>query len=154
MPALGFGTTLLGILGSRYLDHRQCLGSGWHDPRSGDGQEVEFVKDLKEHLKTVIQSIIDPAVAWDEAEPNEPLLRNYLSDTSLFGELSGTTLLTATIVVDIISSDGLLSRVVNPPNWNDKISAYESPEAQSFAVLMFAAYRDVQTGYVVNSLKA
>ncbi|KAI0441740.1 hypothetical protein F4803DRAFT_521956 [Xylaria telfairii] len=118
-------------------------------------------------LTAAIQGILDAAIALDNAEPKEPLLRNYLNDTSWFGELSGTTLLVATTyrmaklnprtfgdryvmwanrkreeVVKRINEDGLLSPVINPLNWNDRTPGKASPEAQSFAVLMFAAYRD------------
>ncbi|KAI0378368.1 hypothetical protein F5Y04DRAFT_148823 [Hypomontagnella monticulosa] len=125
------------------------------------------VKDGIGKLTSIIRAILDGAIARDAAEPNEPLLRNYLNDTTWFGELSGTTLLTATAyrmaklqpadfgskytswadskreaITQRISSDGLLSPVINPLNWNDRTPGKESPEAQSFAVLMFAAHRD------------
>lgn len=118
-------------------------------------------------LRKMIRAIIDAAIALDRAEPDEPLLRNYLNDTTWFGELSGTTLLTATTyrmvqlepaefgpeylhwadskrhaITERIGADGLLSPVVNPLDWSDRTPATESPEAESFAVLMFAAYRD------------
>ncbi|KAI0540587.1 hypothetical protein GGR58DRAFT_119709 [Xylaria digitata] len=118
-------------------------------------------------LTAAIRDILDAAIVLDEAEPSEPLLRNYLNDTSWFGELSGTTLLTATAyrmaklepgtfgdsyvawangkrekVIERIDKDGLLSPVVNPLDWGDRTPGTMSPEAQSFAVLMFAAYRD------------
>ncbi|KAI1097448.1 hypothetical protein F4804DRAFT_347176 [Jackrogersella minutella] len=118
-------------------------------------------------IKSNIRAILDGAIALDAAEPNEPLLRNYLNDTLWFGELSGTTLLTATAyrmaqlepadfgssyttwadskrqaITGMINGDGLLSPVINPLNWNDMTPATQSPEAQSFAVLMFSAYRD------------
>ncbi|KAI0406429.1 hypothetical protein F4802DRAFT_557496 [Xylaria palmicola] len=121
-------------------------------------------------LTAVIRGILDAAIALDKAEPKEPLLRNYLNDTSWFGELSGTTLLVATTyrmaklepavfggryvmwanekreeVVRRINKDGLLSPVINPLDWNDRTPGTASPEAQSFAVLMFAAYRDFQS---------
>lgn len=118
-------------------------------------------------LTAAIRDILDAAIALDNAEPSEPLLRNYLDDRSWFGELSGTTLLVATTyrmarldpatfgpgyvawadgkrgeVVTRINGDGLLSPVINPLNWGDRTPGTASPEAQSFAVLMFAAYRD------------
>ena len=121
-------------------------------------------------LTITIRDILDAAIALDNAEPEEPLLRNYLNDTTWFGELSGTTLLAATTyrmakldpgtfghtyvdwadgkreeVVGRIDEDGLLSPVVNPLNWNDRTPGTASPEAQSFAVLMFAAYRDLHS---------
>ncbi|KAI1159218.1 hypothetical protein F5B18DRAFT_637799 [Nemania serpens] len=117
-------------------------------------------------LAAAIRDILDAAVALDKAAPKEPLLRNYLNDSTWFGELSGTTLLAATAyrmakleprtfvryvtwadskrdrVLERINDDGLLSPVINPLNWNDRTPGTESPEAQSFAVLLFAAYRD------------
>ncbi|KAI1081448.1 hypothetical protein F5B20DRAFT_65094 [Whalleya microplaca] len=118
-------------------------------------------------LRTLIREILDGAIAADDAEPDEPLLRNYLNDTSWFGELSGTALLAATAyraaalapaefgqkhiewadrkreeVTKRVGGDGLLAPVINPLNWGDRTPAKESPEAQSFAVLMFAAHRD------------
>ncbi|KAI1363921.1 hypothetical protein F5Y08DRAFT_353976 [Xylaria arbuscula] len=119
-------------------------------------------------LTIAIRDILDAAIALDKAEPMEPLLRNYLNDTTWFGELSGTTLLAATTyrmakldpdafgniylhwadekreqVVARIDENGLLSPVVNPLDWNDRMPGTASPEAQSFAVLMFSAYRDL-----------
>ncbi|KAJ8127993.1 hypothetical protein O1611_g5643 [Lasiodiplodia mahajangana] len=45
-------------------------------------------------------------------------------------------------VIKRINEDGLLSPVVNPLDWGDRTPGTASPEAQSFAVLLFAAYRD------------
>lgn len=122
---------------------------------------------LLEDLEHSIQRILDGAIALDDAEPDQPLLRNYLNDTTWFAELAGTTLLAATAyravqlqperfgkiytewadekreaVKTMIGDDGILAPVVNPLNWNDRTPAAKSPEAQSFAVLMFSAYRD------------
>ncbi|KAI1800174.1 hypothetical protein F4811DRAFT_540260 [Daldinia bambusicola] len=130
---------------------------------SGDGK----VKSGMTQVKSIVKAILDSAIACDNAEPGEPLLRNYLNDTTWFGELSGTTLLTATayrmaqlepedfgpeyskwadskreVIMEKISSDGLLSPVINPLNWGDRTPGKESPEAQSFAILMLAAHRD------------
>ncbi|ORY70272.1 uncharacterized protein BCR38DRAFT_471603 [Pseudomassariella vexata] len=123
-------------------------------------------------LKETIRAILDGAIALDEAEPDESLLRNYLNDTTWSGELSGTTLLTATAyrmaqlephefgsryvdwadekrdaILERIDEDGLLSPVINPLNWGDRTPGTESPEAQSFAILMFAAYQDYNEGW-------
>lgn len=125
---------------------------------------------LLEKLEDSVKSILDGAIVLDNAEPDQPLLRNYLNDTTWFAELSGTTLLAATAyrVVQLepakfgqkytawadekreaatamIGSDGLLAPVVNPLNWNDRTPATKSPEAQSFAILLFSAYRDFQS---------
>ncbi|KAK7941357.1 uncharacterized protein PG986_013744 [Apiospora aurea] len=136
-------------------------------------------------VKAIVRDILDAAIALDQAEPNEPLLRNYLNDTTWFGELSGTTLLTATVyrlavlapdefgggaggdknkngssdsnnkyvqwadakrpeIIARVNAQGLLSPVINPLNWGDRTPGTESPEAQAFALLMFAAWRDYQ----------
>ncbi|KAK8055647.1 hypothetical protein PG993_000874 [Apiospora rasikravindrae] len=126
-------------------------------------------------VKTMVRDILDAAIALDAAEPDEPLLRNYLNDTTWFGELSGTTLLAATVyrlavlvpdefgggdnksnkyvewadakrpeIVSRVDARGLLSPVVNPLDWGDRAPGTESPEAQAFALLLFAAYRDYQ----------
>lgn len=125
---------------------------------------------LLEKLEDSVKSILDGAIVLDNAEPDQPLLRNYLNDTTWFAELSGTTLLAATAyrvvqlepakfgqkytawadekreaVTAMIGSDGLLAPVVNPLNWNDRTPATKSPEAQSFAILLFSAYRDFQS---------
>lgn len=47
-------------------------------------------------LKSTIKDILNAAIRLDRAEPDEPFLRNYLNNTSWFGELSGTSLLAAT----------------------------------------------------------
>ncbi|KAF2964581.1 hypothetical protein GQX73_g8987 [Xylaria multiplex] len=139
----------------------RVLATGRKSPWAG-----ALASDLDD-LTGAIRDILDATIALDEAEPSEPLLRNYLNDTSWFGELSGTALLTATAyrmailepgtfgkdyvtwadgkreeVVERINEDGVLSPVVNPLNWTDRTPGTMSPEAQSFAVLMFAAYRD------------
>ncbi|KAI7785674.1 six-hairpin glycosidase-like protein [Diaporthe eres] len=125
---------------------------------------------LLERLEDSIKGILNGAIALDDAEPDEPLLRNYLNDTTWFAELAGTSLLAATAyrvvqleparfgekyaawadakreaVITMIGSDGLLAPVVNPLNWNDRTPATKSPEAQSFAILLFSAYRDFQS---------
>lgn len=122
-----------------------------------------------ERLRDSFQGILDGAIALDTAEPDQPLLRNYLNDTTWFAELAGTTLLAATAyrvfqlepdrfgqkyvtwadekreaVEAMIGSDGLLAPVVNPLNWFDRTPSTKSPEAQSFAILMFSAHRDFQ----------
>lgn len=43
-----------------------------------------------------------------------------------------------------ISDDGLLSPVVNPLDWSDRNPGSESPEAQSFAIILYAAFREFQ----------
>ncbi|POS71188.1 hypothetical protein DHEL01_v210418 [Diaporthe helianthi] len=130
---------------------------------------------LLESLEDNIQTILDGAITLDTPEPDEPLLRNYLNDTTWFGELSGTTLLAATAyraaqleparfgqkyvdwadekreaVTGMIGDDGLLAPVVNPLDWTDRTPAAKSPEAQSFAMLLFSAHRDFQRLSLAN----
>ncbi|KAI1472061.1 uncharacterized protein F4812DRAFT_456158 [Daldinia caldariorum] len=141
----------------------RVLATATKSRHSGDTK----VKSGIAQVKDIVKAILDGAIARDNAEPGEPLLGNYLNDTTWFGELSGTTLLTATayrmarleprefgprytewadskreVIMKKISSDGLLSPVVNPLNWGDRTPRKESPEAQSFAILMLAAHRD------------
>lgn len=140
--------------------------SGLLDGDAGaDGGQPSVLEDLA----SAIRGILDSAIAADAAEPDEPLLRNYIDDASWFGELSGTTLLAATAyrvaalgdaqpgyvawadekrraVTNRIGDDGLLYPVINPLNWGDRTPSGESPEAQSFAVMLFAAYRDYCQG--------
>lgn len=136
---------------------------------TAENSRLEASQSLLEKLVDSIQRILDGAIALDHAEPDHPLLRNYLNDTTWFAELAGTALLAATAyravqlqpaffgqryrewadekreaVTAMIGGDGLLAPVVNPLNWNDRTPATKSPEAQSFAILMFSAYRDSQ----------
>ncbi|OTB14859.1 hypothetical protein K445DRAFT_384246 [Daldinia sp. EC12] len=145
----------------------RVLATAKKSKHSGD----EKIKTGITEVKNIIKAILDGAIERDSAEPDEPLLRNYINDTTWFGELSGTTLLAATayrmaqlepndfgskytkwadsnreVIMEKISSDGLLSPVINPLNWKDRTPGKESPEAQSFAVLMLAAYRDFSSG--------
>ncbi len=135
-----------------------------------EGAGGDVAGEAVEGLEGAVRAILDGAMALDGAEPDEPLLRNYLDDGSWFGELSGTALLAATAyraaalapetgafpaarygawadakrraVAARVGPDGLLAPVVNPLDWGDRTPASESPEAQSFAVLLLAAYRD------------
>ncbi|KAF2806877.1 uncharacterized protein BDZ99DRAFT_465636 [Mytilinidion resinicola] len=118
-------------------------------------------------LTAAIKHIIDSAIALDT--DSSGLLRNYLNDTTWFGEISGTAMLTATTfrlavlapdsfggkytkwaekkmgVVDagIDAGTGIVSPAINPLNWHDRTPfTTGSPEGQSFVVLMHAAYRD------------
>ncbi|KAK7968928.1 hypothetical protein PG988_008001, partial [Apiospora saccharicola] len=154
----------------------RVLATALKFPNSNNHSKVETGINT---VKGIVRDILDAAIALDDAEPAEPLLRNYLNDTTWFGELSGTTLLTATVyrlavlapdefnsggngtsstsskyvkwadakrseIISRVDSQGLLSPVINPLNWGDRTPGTESPEAQSFALLMFAAHRDYQ----------
>ncbi|KAK7530192.1 uncharacterized protein J3D65DRAFT_561345 [Phyllosticta citribraziliensis] len=122
-------------------------------------------------LASTIKRILDAAICLDAASPPSPLLRNYLNDSSWFGDAAGTALLAAAayrvVVLDAAlfpperyaawahrkreAVDAVVDRatgivgqgqVVNPLGWGDRVPAAKSPEAQSFAIMLFAAYRD------------
>ncbi|KAK8238597.1 hypothetical protein HDK90DRAFT_510210 [Phyllosticta capitalensis] len=120
-------------------------------------------------LAALVKRILDAAICLDDAEPAEPLLRNYLNDSSWFGDAAGTALLAAAayraVVLDeatfpsdvyaawadekreaveavVDPQTGIVGSVVNPLGWGDRTPAEKSPEAQSFAIMMLAAYRD------------
>ncbi|KAH7070668.1 glycosyl hydrolase family 88-domain-containing protein [Paraphoma chrysanthemicola] len=120
------------------------------------------------------KEIIDGAIRVGP-ESRSGLLRNYISDASSFPEAAGTAMIVANIyrmavlapnvfansqylawadarraaVVRTVGSNGVLRPVINPYKYRET-SPYSgtSPEAQSFAVLMYAAYRDcICAGY-------
>ncbi|KAK7620483.1 hypothetical protein IWX50DRAFT_604229 [Phyllosticta citricarpa] len=120
-------------------------------------------------LSSTIKRILDAAICLDAADPREPFLRNYLNDSSWFGDAAGTALLAATayrmVVIDgkmfppevygawadekrgaveavVDSRTGVVGQVVNPLDWGDRQPAARSPEAQSFFIMMVAAWRD------------
>jgi rhamnogalacturonyl hydrolase YesR len=129
-----------------------------------------FISEEVRTLKSIVKDILNAAIRLDKAEPDEPLLRNYLDNTSWFGELSGTSLLAATayraaeldpgtfgqefvdwadekrvaIEARINPDTGLLAPVVNPLGWGDRTPAVESPEGQSFGIMLFAAERSLK----------
>lgn len=129
-----------------------------------------FLKPEIASLKGVVKDILDAVIRVDEAEPDEPLLRNYLNDITWFGELSGTSLLAATayraaeldpetfgqeyvdwadekrvaVEARIDPATGIFAPVINPLGWGDRKPAVESPEAQSFGIMLFAAERSLK----------
>ncbi|KAI9740607.1 MAG: hypothetical protein M1834_005188 [Cirrosporium novae-zelandiae] len=116
-------------------------------------------------LKFLIKEIIDGAMHVDKSNG---LLRNYLNDTTWYGETSGTALLTSVVyrmavaapemfgssyiswadenraaIAAHVTSNGTLSPAINPLNWGDTTPyTAGSPEGQSFGVLLYTAYRD------------
>ncbi|KAK8126561.1 uncharacterized protein PG998_002320 [Apiospora kogelbergensis] len=166
---------VLGVPKTKKKDDPFAAGGLWHHIIVPPNHKKKT--DLEAGIRTakaILRDILDAALALDAAEPREPLLRNYLNDTTWFGELAGTTLLASTVyrlavlvpeefggnnnnkkyvawadakrpeIVARVDSRGLLAPVVNPLGWGDRTPHTESPEAQSFAVLMFAAWRDYQ----------
>jgi len=133
-------------------------------------RQSPFNKDTKSEqsgLVAAIKHIIDSAIALDT--DSSGLLRNYLNDTTWFGEISGTAILTATTFrlavlapdsfdgeytnwaekkLDLVDAGinvttGIVAPAINPLDWHDQTPFLTgSPEGQSFVVLMHAAYRD------------
>lgn len=128
---------------------------------------AEATKNEQNALIADIKAIIDGAIILDT--DSSGLLRNYLNDTTWFGEISGTAMLTATVyrmavlapstfgvkytdwankkvqVVDncINNTTGIVAPAINPLWWGDRTPfTTGSPEGQSFVVLMHAAHRD------------
>jgi rhamnogalacturonyl hydrolase YesR len=126
----------------------------------------------QETITRWIREIIDGAMKGSviSVEPHSGLLRNYLNDTTWFGEAAGTALMAsvvyrmAVLVPEVFSAEsqyinwaeglrnavanhvdesGTLSPVIDPLNCGIKhFFASSSPEGQSFGVLLAAAYRD------------
>ena len=128
-------------------------------------------KTQQASLTSMIKGILDGAIKFDTDASG--LLRNYLNDTTWFGEISGTSLLAATALrmaelqpsvfkkgytewavkkMDIVdkkidAQTGIVAPAVNPLNWHDREPYVDgSPEGQSFVVLLHAAYRDWKGG--------
>ncbi|UKZ69361.1 uncharacterized protein TrAtP1_010369 [Trichoderma atroviride] len=129
----------------------------WSGSASMASQASQLKGWIKEILDGAIQSSLDGG-----------LLRNYLNDSSWFGEISGTAVLSAVAYRMAVNdpnmfpqsyitwadsnrkslaqkqnSDGLFSPAVNPYNWHDRTRyTAGSPEGQAFAVYLYTAYRD------------
>jgi hypothetical protein len=140
------------------------------------------VKDLRTEIAQLVQwsqEIIDGARSV-QPDPSTGLLRNYLPDTSWFGDTSGSALLAAATyrlmvlapatfaanegyadwtghlkdgVASHVNAEGILAPSVNPLGWLDREPAYTgSPEGRNFGVMLFAAWRGdcVCTGVCVE----
>ncbi|KAJ7638470.1 hypothetical protein FB45DRAFT_1054755 [Roridomyces roridus] len=117
-----------------------------------------------DNLSLWIQEIIDGAM---RCSMDGGLLRNYLDDTSWFGEISGSSLLAAVAyrmailrpqqfgekylefadgirctLAKYIASDGSVSPAVNPMSAGDRSPISWSPEGHNFVVLLYCAWRD------------
>lgn len=116
-------------------------------------------------LQGWIKEILDGAIA---SGSSNGLLRNYLNDASWFGEISGTSLLTACAYRMAVNapgtfgqsyitwadanrkavgmtqaSNGIFSPAVDPYSWGSRTQyTTGSPEGQAFTVFMYTAYRD------------
>ncbi|EPE31615.1 Six-hairpin glycosidase [Glarea lozoyensis ATCC 20868] len=131
-----------------------------------------------EELKSWIREILDGAT---QSPYVDGLLPNYLHDTSSFGEISGTALLTACAYRMAVNDpemfgdkyvdwadrnraaisgrqrpDGVFTPAANPYSWKDTEPYYEgSPEGQAFAIYLYTAYRDcVNAGLCQSSTSA
>ncbi|KAI3615445.1 hypothetical protein WG66_011933 [Moniliophthora roreri] len=120
-----------------------------------------------DELTSMIKEIIDGALISPD---DNGLLRNYLDDTTWFGEISGSSLIAAvvyrmavlqpkvfgyhpylewadatreTLGEGHVTSEGIARPAVNPLGWGDREPFVTgSPEGQNFVVLMYAAWRD------------
>lgn len=115
-------------------------------------------------LKGWIKEILDGAMS---SGLQNGLLRNYLDDTSWFGEISGTALLSAVAYRMAVNdpemfpqkyitwadknrnalsshgAGGVFSPAVDPYDWHSRTEhTTGSPEGQAFMVYLYAAYRD------------
>lgn len=116
-------------------------------------------------LKGWIKEILDGAM---QSSLDDSLLRNYLNDSSWFGEISGTSVLSAVAYRMAVNdpdmfpqsyitwadtnrkslakkqnSEGIFSPAVNPYDWHDRTQfTTGSPEGQAFTVYLYTAYRD------------
>lgn len=129
------------------------------------------------NLRNWIQEILDGAMS---AGSDGGLLRNYLDDSSWFGEVSGTAMLSAVAYRMAVNSpsqftqkyvqwadanrkalakhvggNGLFSPTVDPYNWKDKTPYTSgSPEGQAFTVYLYTAYRDCVNAKVCSPPEA
>jgi rhamnogalacturonyl hydrolase YesR len=134
-------------------------------------ESASWVQEQKE-LTGWIREIIDGTMKGSEVsvDPRNGLLRNYLNDTTWFGEAAGTALMASVVyrmailvpdtfsarslyitwadglrraVGNHIDESGTLRPVIDPLNCGTKHPfSSSSPEGQSFGVLLAAAYRD------------
>ncbi len=121
-------------------------------------------RSLVQYAKEIIDSAIQVG-----PDSRSGLFRNYITQSNSFPEAAGTAMIAASIyrlavlgpetfatshylqeagalraaVVKTVGSDGRLSPVVNPYQYLQNTPHTDvSPEAQDFAVFLYAAYRD------------
>ncbi|KAF9693203.1 hypothetical protein EKO04_008616 [Ascochyta lentis] len=128
----------------------------------------------QQNLTQYAKEIVDGAIEVGP-ETRSGLLRNYISTTSSFPEAAGTAMIAANIyrlavlvpdvfaepqylswadarraaVVKAVGSGGAIAPVINPYKYAENAPHGQvSPEAQSFGVLLYTAYRDcICSGY-------
>jgi rhamnogalacturonyl hydrolase YesR len=167
----------LHIIGNHTQDRALwSTGNGW--AAAGMARVVATMKKSAYSAETeaeqgmltgYIKEIIDGSIKLDTDASG--LLRNYLNNTTWWGEISGTSIIAATAlrmaklepqtfgtsyvewaerkmeVVDgkIDATTGVVSPAVDPLNWNNRTQyTTGSPEGQSFVVLLHAAWRDLK----------
>jgi rhamnogalacturonyl hydrolase YesR len=122
-------------------------------------------------LASYIKEILDGAM---NVPTQSGLLYNYLNDTTWFGEISGTAMLSATAyrmavlapetfgasyiswadanrqtIASHVSANGTISPAVNPLDWGSYTPwTAGSPEGQSFGVFLYTSYRDCVAAHV------
>lgn len=133
--------------------------SGWRPSNETMSQELQ-------HLDQWIGEILDGAIRTDDDESG--LLRNYLGDNDWFGETSGTALLAAAAyrmavlnpatfgqpkyvdwahqkrqaVLERVDENGFAYPAVNPLKHASREPIRESPEGESFLLMLGSAWRD------------
>jgi len=133
--------------------------SGWRPSNETMTQELQ-------HLDQWIGEILNGAIRTDDDDTR--LLRNYLGDNEWFGETSGTALLAAaayrmavlnpavfaqtkyldwahakrTAVLERVGDNGFAYPAVNPLKHASKEPIEESPEGESFLLILGSAWRD------------
>lgn len=133
--------------------------SGWRPSNETMALEIQ-------HLDQWIGEILDGAIRTDDDDSG--LLRNYLGDSEWFGETSGTALLAAAVyrmtvlnpaafsqakyidwahekrkaVLERVDDDGFAYPAVNPLRHASKEPIKESPEGESFLLMLGSAWRD------------
>lgn len=167
----------LHIIGPEVQDYAQwSTGNGW--AAAGMSRVIATMKKSpltsettaeQAELAGYVKEILDGAISLDT--DGSGLLRNYLNDTTWWGEVSGTSILAATAlrmarlephvfgdeyvewakgkmtVVDtkINQQDGIVSPAIDPLDWHNREPYTQgSPEGQSFVGLMHAAWRDLK----------
>ncbi|KAK5116211.1 hypothetical protein LTR62_008537 [Meristemomyces frigidus] len=134
---------------------------------SGWKASNESMRAQVTQLDRWIGEILDGAIRTDD-DVESGLLRNYLGQSSWFGETSGTALLTATVyrmavlnptvfakpryldwanakranVAARVDEDGFAKPAVNPHKHSSREPVSETAEGASFLLMMGAAWRD------------
>lgn len=141
--------------------------SGWRPSNETMAQELQ-------NLDQWIGEILDGAIRTDDDDSK--LLRNYLGDNEWFGETSGTALLAAAAyrmavlnpavfaeskyvdwahekrkaILGRVDDNGFAYPAVNPLKHASKEPIKESPEGESFLLMLGSAWRDCVCAGICN----